>query len=208
MKKTSSQHWQTFIRNHAQSIVACDFLVAVTANFRLVYVFILMEIGTRRILHFNVTAHPTAAWTVQQFREAVPTDHPFRFSIHDRDSIFSTEVDHDPNTFGLKTLRTPVRAPQANAYCERLIGTIRRECLDFVIPLGGKHLRRIMREGVIHYNQGRPHSSLGPGLPESAKTSSLPINRTRHRLPNDATVTATKILGGLHHEYALQTRAA
>lgn len=206
-RRGSSQHWQTFIRNHAKSIVACDFLVVITARFRLVYVFIVMEIGTRRILHFNVTSHPTAAWTLQQFREAIPSDHSYGFLIHDRDSIFSAELDRELNSFGLKILRTPVRSPQANAYCERLIGTIRRECLDFVIPLGEKHLRRILGEWVIHYNQGRPHSSLGPGIPEAQETPSVPINLTRHRLPNDATVTSTKILGGLHHEYRLETAA-
>lgn len=208
MKSTSSQPWQTFIRNHAQSIVACDFLVAVTARFRLVYVFILMEIGTRRILHFNITSHPTAAWTVQQFREAIPSDHSYRFLVHDRDSIFSAEADAELKAFGLKVLPTPVRAPQANAYCERLIGTIRRECLDFVIPLGEQHLRRVLREWVIHYNQGRPHSSLGPGIPEAEKTSFTPISLRRHHLPQGTKVTAKKILGGLHHEYGLEKLAA
>ena len=94
--------------------------------------FVVMEVGSRRILQCNVTAHPTAAWTLQQFREAIPSDHTYRFLIHDRDSIFSDEVDDDLGAFGLKVLRTPVQAPQANAYCERLVGTIRRECLDYV----------------------------------------------------------------------------
>src|SRR5215469_8048817 len=160
-RRTSSQHWRSFVRNHAQAIVAADFLVAITAGFRVLYVLVVMEIGSRRILHCNVTAHPTAAWTLQQFREAVPGDHSYRFLIHDRDSIFSTEVDEGLHAFGLKVLRTPAQAPKANAYCERLMGTIRRECLDYVIPLSEKHLRTILREWVAHYNQGRPHSSLG-----------------------------------------------
>ena len=92
-RRTSSQHWRTFVRNHAQSIVACDFFVVVTAQFRILYVFLLMEVGTRRIVHCNLTAHPTAEWTMQQFREAISCDHPYRFLIHDRDSIFSAEVD-------------------------------------------------------------------------------------------------------------------
>src|SRR6266550_4398747 len=91
-RRTSSQNWRTFVRNHAQSNVACDFLVVVTAQFRTLYVFLLMEVGTRRIVHCNVTAHPTAAWTLQQLREAITSDHPYRFLIHDRDSIFSAEV--------------------------------------------------------------------------------------------------------------------
>jgi putative transposase len=145
-RRTSSQHWRSFVRNHAKAMVAADFLVAMTAAFRLLYVFVVMEIGSRRILHCNVTAHPTAAWTLQQFREAVDSDHSYRFLIHDRDSIFSTEVDAELQAFGLKVLRTPVQAPKANAYCERLMGTIRRECLDYVIPLTEKHLRTILRE--------------------------------------------------------------
>jgi transposase InsO family protein len=109
-----------------------------------------MEIGSRRILHHNVTAHPTAEWMLQQFREAIPGEHEYKFLIHDRDSIFAAEGDNELKSFGLRVLRTPVQAPKANAYCERLIGTIRRECLDWVIPLSEKHLRRILREWVAH----------------------------------------------------------
>jgi transposase InsO family protein len=118
-RRTSSQNWRTFVRNHAQSIVACDFLVVVTARFRTLYVFFLMEVGTRRIVHCNVTAHPTATWTLQQLREAIPSDHSHRFLIHDRDSIVSAEVDQQLKAFGLRVLHTPARAPKANAYCER-----------------------------------------------------------------------------------------
>src|ERR1700739_94472 len=107
-RRTSSQHWRTFVRNHAQATVAADFLVAITAGFRVLYVFVVMEVGSRRILHCNVTAHPTADWTLQQFREAISSDHSYHFLIHDRDSIFSTEVDEELQAFGLKVLRTPV----------------------------------------------------------------------------------------------------
>ncbi|HZL68384.1 MAG TPA: integrase core domain-containing protein [Candidatus Limnocylindrales bacterium] len=125
---------------------ACDFLVAVTARFRVLCVFVMMEIGSRRVLHYNVTAHPTAEWTLQQLREAIPSDHPYQFLIHDRDSIFSAGLDEElKSSFGLRVLRTPVRAPKANAYCERLIGTVRRECLDFMIPLNERHLRRSLQ---------------------------------------------------------------
>ena len=121
-RRTSSQNWRTFVRNHAQSIVACDFLVVVTARFRTLYVVLLMEVGTRRIVHCNITAHPTATWTLPQLREAIPSDHSYRFLIHDRDAIFSAEVDQPLKAFGLRVLRAPVRAPKANAYCERLEG--------------------------------------------------------------------------------------
>jgi putative transposase len=210
-RRTSSQHWKTFIHNHAEFLVACDFLVAVTARFRVLYVFVVMEVGSRRILHYNVTAHPTAGWTVQQFREAFPSDHSYRFLIHDRDSIFSTEVDDELESFSLKVLRTPVQAPKANAFCERLIGTVRRECLDYVIPLGEKHLRKTLREWVTHYNQGRPHSALGPGIPADTKEHlrrRLTPHARRHELPSDARITTREILGGLHHEYELERTAA
>ena len=121
------QRWLTFIRNHAQAIAACDFFVVVTATFRTLYVFVVMDLGSRRILHHNVTAHPTAEWTAQQFREALPGGHAYRFLIHDRDSIFSRELDKEVTAMGVRVLRTPVRAPTANSYCERFGGTLRRE---------------------------------------------------------------------------------
>ena|SRR5690242_4008744 len=119
------QRWLTFVRNHAKGIVACDFFVVVTATFRTLYVFVIMEVGTRRILHHNVTAHPSAEWTLQQLREALPGDHLYRFVIHDRDSIFSKELDQGVTDLGVRVLRTPVRAPKANSVCERLGGSLR-----------------------------------------------------------------------------------
>jgi len=167
-----------------------------------------MEVGTRRIVHCNVTAHPPAAWTLQQLREAIPSDHSYRFLIHDRDSIFSAEVDQQLKAFGLRVLHTPARAPKASAHCERLVGTIRRECLDFIIPLGEKHLRRILAEWVTHYNQGRPHLSLGPGIPEPAAVF-LPLQgHDRHTFAQDCKVAARAVLGGLHHEYRWERIAA
>ena len=207
-KRTGSQHWRTFVRNHAQSIVACDFLVSITASFRVLYVLVVMEVGSRRILHSNVTAHPTAEWTLQQFREAIPSEHAYRFLIHDRDTIFSEEVDAQVKGFGLKILRTPVQAPKANAYCERLVGTMRRECLDWVIPLNEKHLRRILREWVTHYNRGRPHASLGPGIPEPAMKPPRNAQYGKHQLPEDCRIRTRDVLGGLHHEYWLEKVAA
>jgi transposase InsO family protein len=104
-------------------------MVAVTARFRVIYVVVLMEVGTRKLVHVNVTAHPTAAWTLQQFREAIPSDHRYRWVIHDRSGIFSRDLDQAVRFLGVQALRTPIGAPKANAYCERLIGTIRRERL-------------------------------------------------------------------------------
>jgi hypothetical protein len=152
-------------------------------------------------MHCNVTAHPTAAWTLQQLHEGIPSDHSYRFLIHDRDAIFSAEVDQHLKSFGLRVLRPPARAPKANAYCERLVGSVRRECLDFMIPLGEKHLRRILSEWVTHYNQGRPHLSLGPGIPERAAVLPPLQHHDKHSFPQDCKVAARTVLGGLHHEY-------
>jgi putative transposase len=201
-----SQSWSTFVRIHARALIACDFMIAVTARFRAVYIFVVMEIGSRRILHCNATPNPTADWTIQQLREAIPSDHEYRFLIHDRHATFSSELDTTVGALGLQVLKTPVRAPQANAYCERLIGTMRRECLDYMIPLNGRHLRRILREWVSHYNRGRPHSRLGPGIPD--RKSVPPPRAHRHRLKESERVISTSVLGGLHHEYALESTAA
>ena len=141
----SNQRWKTFTCNHAKAIVACDFFISVTATFRVLYVFVAMDVGSRRILHFNVTPHPTAEWTLQQSASSSVSNR-YRFVIHDRDSIFSAGLDTALKSMAVRVLRTPVRAPEANAFCERLIGTIRRECLDWVIPLGERHVRRILRE--------------------------------------------------------------
>jgi len=151
-KSARSPTWSTFVRNHASAALACDFFVTITATFRVLYVFVVLDVGTRRIAHWNVTDHPTAEWTAQQFRMVVSGDGPHRFVIHDRDSIFSDRVDQTIMAMGLAVLTTPARSPQANAFCERLIGTIRRECLDWLIPLNEGHLRRVLRQWVLHYN--------------------------------------------------------
>jgi len=148
------QRWLTFVRNHSKVIVAGDFFVVITAAFRTLYVFVVMEIGSRQILHQNVTAHPTAEWTLQQLREALPGDHPYRFFIHDRDSIFSEDVDKSFTNLGVRVLRMPVRAPKANSVCERVGGSLRRECLDFFIPFNERHLQMTIRDWTMHYNRG------------------------------------------------------
>src|SRR5437773_1095791 len=128
------QRWSTFLRNHAKAIVACAFFVAVTATFRLFYVLVLIEHSSRRLLHFNVTEYPSADWTLQQLREALGTG-AFRYLIHDRDSIFARSFDESISNLGLTVLKSPPHSPKANAICERVIGTIRRECLDWLIPI-------------------------------------------------------------------------
>jgi hypothetical protein len=130
-----------------------------------------------------------------------------RFLIHDRDSIYSRDLDLAIESMGLKILKTPVKAPTSNDYCERLIGTIRRECLDFIIPLNERHLRRILFEWKTHYNKGRPHPSLGPGIPESVAVLINP-ETPRHQIPRNHCVVSKAILGGLHHEYVIEEVAA
>ena len=201
-----SQQWSTFVKNHADAVLACDFCVTITAGFRLVYVFVVLEVGTRRILHWNTTEHPTADWTVQQFRAAITGEGAHRFLVHDRDAIYAPAVDAAVEAMGLRVLKTPARTPQANAFCERLIGTMRRECLDWLIPLNERHLRRILQEWVEHYNRGRPHLSLGPGLPDPSPDARRP-EPCGHRLPSRHRVIAAPILGGLHHEYRLKRAA-
>jgi len=202
-----SQRWATFVQNHASAIVACGFFASVTATFQVFYVFVAIEIGSRRILHCNVTDHPTAEWTRQQFREFVDGESGHRYVIHDRDTVFSAEVDEALKGFGLNVMKTPIRSPMASAFCERVIGTIRRACLDYLIPLSAPHLRRIVREFAAHYNRGRPHTALGPGFPEPIQAT-VPAGPHRHRLPSGYRVAKTPVLGGLHHQYRLEKDVA
>jgi hypothetical protein len=161
------QRWATFLRNHASAIVACDFFIAVTATFRLLYVFVAIEHGSRRLIRIAVTAHPTAAWTLQQLREVVGFDRARRYLIHDRDSIFARS-------------------------------------LDWLIPLSESHLRSILSAWMGHYNHGRPHMALGPGVPDPPLVLVRPATPpTRHRIGERLGVRTRSVLGGLHREYVL-----
>jgi putative transposase len=202
-------HWSTFLRLHAQGIIACDFFLAVTATFRQLYVFVVIEHRSRRFIHCNVTAHPTAAWTLQQMREIVGSQGRYEYLLHDRDSIFASHLDESIAKLGVKVLKSPVRSPTANSLCERVIGTIRRECLDWLIPLTESHLRAILKLWIAHYNTGRPHMALGASVPDPplARVDHLPPN-SRHRRRESYSVRASAILGGLHHEYFLAPAGA
>jgi transposase InsO family protein len=195
-----------FSHNHAHAIVACDFFVSVTARFRILYVFVALEIGSRRVVHFNATEHPTAEWTLQQLREALPGDRDYEFLLHDRHTTFSANLDEQVESWGIHVLRSPVRMPTANAHCERLIGTLRRECLDYLIAFNAAHLRRILREWICHYNAGRPHQSLGPGIPEQVQQNPQACSQA-DQSQQASRVMAKPILGGLHHEYRWDTAA-
>jgi transposase InsO family protein len=192
------------LKNHARAILACDFFIAVTATFRLLYVFVVIEHGTRRLAHVNVTSHPSADWTLQQLREVLGDTDNHKYLIHDRDAIFAKHLDSSIRALGLEVLRSPISSPKANSICERVIGTIRRECLDWMIPMSEAHLRSILREWVTHYNCARPHSALGPGVPDPPQESArIPKSASRHRLAAGLLVLAKSVLGGLHHEYSI-----
>jgi hypothetical protein len=137
----------------------------------------------------------------------VSGDEAHRFVIHDRDTIDSNGVDRTLEALGLRVLKTPGRAPHANAFCERVIGTVRRECFDFIIAINEGHVRAILREWVTHYDRGRPLASLGPGIPEGSAVDALVGESHGHSLPGGCRVAATPILGGLHHEYHLERQA-
>ena len=199
-----SQTWNTFIKNHLNDTLACDFFGVTTLGFKTFYVFIIEELETRKILHFNITQNPTALWTQQQFREAIPSDHHYRYLIRDRDSKFSTSVDETLKDMKIEPKKIPARTPQANGYCERLIGTIRRECLDQIIPLNDKHIKRVLREWIDYYNTGRPHSSLGPNIPEPSAQYKIVQLQLDNRLPKNANIRSKPILNGLVHEYWLE----
>ena len=197
------QRWSTFLRNHAAAILACDFFVAVTATFRMLYVFVVIEHGTRRLAHVNVTTNPNADWTLQQLREVVGNGGGYHYMVHDRDRIFAKHLDDSIRALGVEVLRSPVASPKANAICERVIGTARRECLDWLIPMSEAHLRAILKCWVTHYNGGRPHSALGPGVPDPPeKHEGVPKLQHRNGLAADGLVLVKSVLGGLHHEYS------
>jgi len=195
-RRPPSQTWRTFLRNHLRTTAACDFFVVPTATFRLLFCFVILSHDRRRILHFNVTAHPTAEWTTQQIVEAFPAEgtEP-RYLLRDRDSIYSDWFGHRVAGLGIKEIVTAPQSPWQNPYAERVIGSIRRECLDHVIVLGENHLRQILREYVRYYNESRPHLSLERNAP--APRSIEP--------PALGAVLVVPQVGGLHHRY---TRAA
>jgi len=189
-----SQSWRTFLANHFEQIVAADFFVVPTATCRLVFVLVLLAHERRRIVHVAVTPHPTAAWTAQQLREAFPWDQAPRYLIHDRDLAFQA-LSATAKAMSIEEVRTAPRSPWQNAYVERFIGSVRRECLDHVIVLTARGLRTILKSYVAYYTNSRTHLSLGKDSPQS-RPISPPVGR----------VTAIPQVGGLHHRY--ERRAA
>ena len=194
-----AKHWLAFLQNHREVIVALDFFTVPTVTFRLLYCFFVIEHGRRKILHFNITRHPTAEWVVQQLREAFPDAGPYRYVILDRDSKFDGDVIKFLKATGLKPKQTSVQAPWQNGLAERRVGSCRREILDHVIALNEQHLRRLIRDYVNYHHDDRIHDSLEKDTPNH--------RLVEHRPSPRATVVASPRLGGLHHRYSWRSAA-
>src|SRR5437660_3898968 len=194
-RKPPSQTWRTFLENHAQQLVSIDFFTVPTLRFQVLYVFLVLAHDRRRILHFNVTAHPTAEWTGQQLREAFPFAQLPRYLLRDRDAIFGDAFRGQVRDMGIQEVLCTPRSPWQRAYVERVIGSIRRECLDHVIVFDESSLRRILRSYLDYYHRSRTHLSLGKDSPEPR-----PIQP-----PKMGSVVAVPQVGGLHHRYERRT---
>jgi len=190
-RKPPSQTWRAFLDNHLQDIVAIDFFTVPTATFRILYAFVVLRHDRRFIAHFNVTANPTAQWTAQQVVEALPEETTPRFLIRDRDSIYGEFFRQRIRNIGIEEIITAPRSPWQNPYVERLIGSIRRECLNHVIVLNEKHLRRILSGYFEYYHHARAHLSLDRNSPVARDVEP----------PDRGKVIATPMVGGLHHRY-------
>src|SRR4051794_37229370 len=166
IRKPPSQTWRTFLENHLQSLVSVDFFTVPTIRFQILYVFLVLAHERRRIVHFAVTAHPTAEWTAQQLREAFPWESAPRYLLRDRDRIFGKEFVDQVKAMGIKQVLSAPRAPWQRAYVERLIGTIRRECLDHMIVFNERCLYRHLKSFAEYYHRSRTHLALEKDSPE------------------------------------------
>ena len=185
------QTWRTFLRNHLDVSAGCDFFTVPTLTFKLLYVLVVLSHDRRRILHFNVTEHPTAEWTAQQLTEAFPGDERVpRFLHRDRDAIYGDVVRRRIEAIGMEEVVSAKQSPWQNPYAERVIGSIRRECTDHLVPLNEAHLRKILGEYVAYYNTARCHQSLDGNSPEPRPVED-----------GDGSVIAIPRVGGLHYEY-------
>jgi transposase InsO family protein len=184
-----SQGWKTFLRNHAPDIAAMDLFVVPTIGFDLLYAFIVVRLDRRDLVWINVTTNPTAEWVARQLTEAFPWDMAPRYMIRDRDRIYGTVVTRRLRAMGIRDRPTARASPWQNGFAERLIGSIRRECVDHFIVLGEAHLRRILRSYARYYNDIRTHRSLDKDAPVSR-----PVQRT-------GVINSNPILGGLHRHY-------
>ena len=187
----SSPTWRVFLATHARDIVAVDFFLVPTLTFRLLFVFVVLRHERRELLHINVTDHPTAVWTAQQIIEAFPDDSAPRFLLRDRDAIYGKEFARRIKRMGIHEVRIAPRAPWQNPFVERVIGSLRRECLDHFLILSEAHLRRRLRAYGAYYNTTRPHQSLDNNSPQPRVIEPPPCGG----------IIAIPQVGGLHHRY-------
>ncbi len=190
-RQPPSQTWRAFLDNHLTEIVAIDFFTVPTATFRILFAFVVLRHDRRKVDHFNVTANPTAGWTAQQIIEAFPNDSAPRFLIHGRDGIYGNAFEQRVKNIGIEEVVTAPRSPWQNPYVERLIGSIRRECLNHVIVLNERHLKRILRSYLVYYHEARTHLSLDRNSPVPREVE----------LPGCGKVISIPQVGGLHHRY-------
>jgi transposase InsO family protein len=195
-RKPPSQSWGAFLKNHVKELASIDFFVVPTVTSRVLFVFVVLAHNRRRPIHFNVTANPTSEWTEQQMLEAFPWDSVPRYVLRDRDSIYGESFRKRVQAMGIREVLTAPQSPWQNPYVERLIGSIRRECLDHIIVLSESSLRRILKSYFQYYQHTRTHLSLGKDAPEP---------RAIHP-PGFGAVVEIPEVGGLHHRY--ERRAA
>ena len=191
--KPPSQTWRTFMKNHMASMVSIDFFTAPTATFRILFVLVILSHSRRQIVHFNVTTTPTAMWTAQQIVEAFPWDTAPKYLLRDRDGIYGSIFRQRLENMGIKEVITAPRSPWQNPFVERLIGSIRRDCLEHVIVLNASHLKRILSSYFDYYHYDRTHYGLGKDTPLERLVQPRPAK--------GAKVIELPRVGGLHHRY-------
>jgi putative transposase len=189
--KPPSPNWRTFLNNHMADLAAIDFFVVPTATFRLLYCFMVLSLDRRRVVHFNVTANPSAAWTAQQIMEAFPYDSAPCYLTRDQDGIYGNAFQSRIKTLGIEEVVSAPRSPWQNPYVERLIGSIRRECLNHVIVINEGHLKRILTVYFEYYHRSRTHLSLDRNAPVPREPEP----------PERGPVRGIPQVGGLHHRY-------
>jgi transposase InsO family protein len=195
-RKPPSQAWRTFLANHVEQLASIDFFTVPTATFRVLFVFVVLSHERRRVVHFGVTEHPTEEWTMQQIREAFPWDQAPRYVLRDRDAIYGRDFAAMTREMGMEEVLTAPRSPWQNPFAERLVGSIRRECLDHIIVWDQRSLRRTLRSYFAYYQRSRTHLALAKDAPEHRAVEP----------PQQGRVVAIPQVGGLHHRY--QRRAA
>jgi transposase InsO family protein len=193
-RKPPSQTWRTFLTNYVEQMASIDFFLVPTATFRVLFVFVVLSHARRRVLHFQVTEHPSQEWTMQQMREAFPWDHGCRYLLRDRDAIYGGDWLAMTKGMGMEEVLTAPRSPWQNPYVERLIGSIRRECLDHIIVWNERSLRRILQSYFAYYQRSRTHLALGKDAPESRVVEK----------PERGCIVVIPQVGGLHHRYERQ----